>query len=71
MNGFLNDRTRLYLGILFVIASIGFFIYGWMERSVGNPFNQIWMLAIIILMGGMVHLQKIGGSRKKSRPKDE
>jgi hypothetical protein len=42
-----------------------------MERSVGNPFNQIWMLAIIILMGGMVHLQKIGGSRKKSRPKDE
>jgi hypothetical protein len=42
-----------------------------MERSVGNPFNQIWMLAIIILLGGMVHLQKIGGDRKKNRPKDE
>jgi hypothetical protein len=42
-----------------------------MERSVGNPFNQIWMLAIIILLGGMVQLQKIGSGRKKSRKKNE
>jgi len=71
MNKLLNDKIRLCIGIIFVIAAIGFFIYGWMERSVGNPFNQIWMLAIIILLGGMVQLQKIGSGRKKSRKKNE
>ena len=71
MNELLNDKIRLCIGIFFVIAAIGFFIYGWMERSVGNSFNQIWMLAIIILLGGMVQLQKIGSGRKKSRKKNE
>lgn len=71
MSGFLNDKIRLGIGFVFILGAIGFFIYGWMERSAGNPFSQLWMLAIIILLGAMVQLQKIGGGQKKSRQKDD
>jgi len=43
-----------------IVSAIITFLYGFMERSSGNDFNQIWMLAIVMLMGAMVHLQKIG-----------
>ena len=71
MSGFLNDKIRLGIGFILIAVAIGLFVYGWMERSVGNPFNQIWMLAMFSLLGSMVQLQKIGGSQKRSRKKDE
>ena len=66
-----NDKTRLYFGLSLILASIGFFIYGWLERSNGNEFNQIWTLSMLLIFGGMVHLQKIGSSKKKNRRKKE
>ncbi|MEA1882123.1 MAG: hypothetical protein U9N31_06965 [Candidatus Marinimicrobia bacterium] len=71
MSGFLNDKVRLGIGIILVLAAIGVFIHGWMERSAGNPFSHIWMLAIISLMGAMIQLRKIGDSQKPSQKKDE
>ena len=66
-----NDKTRLYFGLFLIISSIGFFVYGWIERSDGNEFNQIWALSILMLFGAMVHLQKIGSSKKKNRRKKQ
>jgi high-affinity Fe2+/Pb2+ permease len=66
-----NDKTRLYFGLSLIVASIGFFIYGWLERSNGNEFNQIWTLSMLLIFGGMVHLQKIGSGKKKNRRKKE
>jgi len=71
MSGFLNANTRLGIGVFLILGAIGFFIYGWMERSAGNPFNQIWTLAIISLLGAMFQFQKIGGGQNKNRQKDE
>jgi hypothetical protein len=42
-----------------------------MERSAGNSFNHIWMLAIIMLLGAMVQLQKIGGVENNIQNKEE
>ena len=64
MNGFLNDKSRLALGIILLVGSIGMFIFGWIERSNGQEFNQLWMLAIVMLFGASVHLQKIGGQKR-------
>ena len=64
MNGFLNDKIRLALGIVFLVGAIGMFIFGWIERSNGQEFNQLWMLAIVMLFGASVHLQKIGGQKR-------
>jgi len=66
-----NDKTRLYFGLSLIVASIGFFIYGWLERSNGNEFNQIWTLSMLLIFGGMVHLQKISSGKKKNRRKKE
>ena len=60
MAGFINDKVRLGFSILLIVSAIATFVYGFMERKSGNDFSQIWMLAIIMLMGAMVHLQKIG-----------
>ncbi len=70
MSGFLNDKSRLALGVVLILGAIGTFIYGWIERSNGNDFNQIWMLAVVMLLGASVHLQKIGGQKRK-RGKNE
>ena len=71
MSGFLNNKVRLGIGIVLVLTAIGVFINGWMERSAGNQFSHIWMLAIISLLGAMTQLQKIGGGQKSSHKKDE
>ena len=60
MSGIIKDKVRLGFSILLIVSAIATFVYGFMERSSGNDFNQIWMLAIVMLMGAMVHLQKIG-----------
>ena len=62
-----NDKTRLYFSLLLIFSSLGLFVYGWMERSNGNDFNQIWSLSLLMLFGAMIHLQKIGSSKKKNR----
>ncbi|MBT3478179.1 MAG: hypothetical protein HOA15_02630 [Candidatus Marinimicrobia bacterium] len=67
----MTDKIRLGIGFILIAVAIGLFVYGWMERSVGSPFNQIWMLAIFSLLGAMVQLQKIGGGQKRSRKKGE
>ncbi|MBC8345192.1 MAG: hypothetical protein ISR82_06000 [Candidatus Marinimicrobia bacterium] len=71
MNETLKVKIRLGFGLVFFVGAIGTFIFGWMERSAGNSFNQIWMLAIIMLLGAMMQLQKIGGGQKKSQKKEE
>jgi hypothetical protein len=62
-----NDKTRLYFSLLLIFLSFGLFVYGWTERSNGNDFNQIWSLALLMLFGAMIHLQKIGSSKKNNR----
>ena len=64
MTGFLNDKSRLAIGIIFLVGGIGMFIFGWIERSNGQEFNQLWILAIVMLFGASVHLQKIGGQKR-------
>jgi len=71
MNESLKVKVRLGLGLVFIFGAIGTFIFGWMERSTGNSFNHIWMLAIIMLLGAMVQLQKIGGGENKIQNKEE
>ena len=60
MAGLINDKVRLAFSVLLIVSAIGTFVYGFMERKSGNDFNQIWMLAVVMLRGAMVHLQKIG-----------
>ena len=60
MNSLLKDKARLALAIVFIFSAIITFLYGFFERQAGNDFNQIWMLGVIMLLGAMVHLQKIG-----------
>ena len=55
-----KDKARLGLAMIFIVGAIVSFIYGFLERQSGNDFNQIWMLGVIMLLGAMVHLQKIG-----------
>ena len=71
MNESLKIKVRLGIGLVFILGAIGTFIFGWMERSVGNSFNNIWMLAIIMLLGAMVQLQKIDGGENKIQDKEE
>ena len=71
MNESLKIKVRLGIGFVFIFGAIGTFIFGWMERSAGNSFNNIWMLAIIMLLGAMVQLQKIGGGENKIQNKEE
>ena len=71
MNESLKIKVRLGIGLVFILEAIGTFIFGWMERSAGNSFNNIWMLAIIMLLGAMVQLQKIGGGENKIQDKEE
>ena len=71
MNESLKIKVRLGIGLVFILVAIGTFIFGWMERSAGNSFNNIWMLAIIMLLGAMVQLQKIGGGENKIQDKEE
>jgi len=66
-----NHNARLYFSFFLILSSLGFFVYGWIERSDGNEFNQIWALSILMLFGAMVHLQKIGSSKKKNRRKKQ
>jgi hypothetical protein len=66
-----NLKARLYFSFFLILSSLGFFVYGWIERSDGNEFNQIWALSILMLFGAMVHLQKIGSSKKKNRRKKQ
>ena len=61
-----NDKTRLYFSFVLIFLSLGLFVYGWIERSNGNDFNQIWSLSLLMLFGAMIHLQKIGSSKKKN-----
>ncbi len=68
MNPLLKDKARLALAIVFIISAIITFIYGFFERQSGNDFNQIWMLGVIMLLGAMVHLQKI---EKKPQKKNK
>ena len=60
-----KDKARLGLAMIFIVGAIVSFIYGFLERQSGNDFNQIWMLAVIMLLGAMVHLQKIGKRTQK------
>ena len=62
-----KDKARLGLAVVFILASIVTFVYGFLERQAGNNFNQIWTLALIMLFGSMVHLQKIGKQQKKKK----
>ena len=66
-----NDKIRLYFSFFLILSSFGFFVYGWIERSNGNDFNQIWALSFLMLFGAMVHLQKIGSSKNKKRRKKQ
>lgn len=66
-----NLKARLYFSFFLILSSLGFFVYGWIERSDGNEFNQIWALSILMLFGAMVHLQKIESSKKKNRRKKQ
>ena len=62
-----KDKARLGLAAIFILAAIITFVYGFLERQAGNDFNQIWTLALIMLFGSMVHLQKIGKQQKKKK----
>ncbi len=66
-----NDKIRLYFSFFLILSSLGFFVFGWIERSAGNDFNQIWALSFLMLFGAMVHLQKIGSSKNKKRRKKQ
>ena len=66
-----NDKIRLYFSFFLILLSLGFFVYGWIERSNGNDFNQIWALSFLMLFGAMVHLQKIGSIKNKKRRKKQ
>ena len=66
-----NDKIRLYFSFSLILSSFGFFVYGWIERSNGNDFNQIWALSFLMLFGAMFHLQKIGSKKKNKRRKKE
>mgnify|MGYP000029210312 FL=1 len=61
-----NDKTRLYFSFVLIFLSLGLLVYGWIERSNVNDFNQIWSLSLLMLFGAMIHLQKIGSSKKKN-----
>jgi len=69
MSELLNDKRRLAIGVVLIISAISTFFYGLLERSTGKDFNEIWMLAIVMLLGASVHLQKIGRHQKKKRKK--
>ena len=64
-----NDNIRLYFSVFLILSSLGFFVYGLIERSNGNDFTQIWTLSFLMVFGAMVHLQKIGSSKKNRRKK--
>ena len=66
-----NDKIRLYFSFFLILSSLVFFVYGWIERSTGNDFNQFWALSFLMLFGAMVHLQKIGSSKNKKRRKKQ
>ena len=66
-----NDKIRLYFSFFLILSSLGFFVYGWIERSNGNDFNQIWALSFLMLFGAMVHLQKIGSIKNEKRRKKQ
>ena len=66
-----NDKIRLYFSFFLILSSLAFFVYGWIERSNGNDFNQIWALSFLMLFGAMVHLQKIGSSKNIKRRKKQ
>ena len=69
MSELLNDKRRLVIGVVLIFSAIATFIYGLLERSAGKDFNDIWMLAIVMLLGASVHLQKIGKRQKKNQKK--
>ena len=69
MSELLNDKRRLVIGVVLIFSAIATFIYGLLERSDGKDFNEIWMLAIVMLLGASVHLQKIGKRQKKNQKK--
>ena len=69
MSELLNDKRRLAIGVVLILTAIATFIYGLLERSAGKDFNDIWMLAIVMLLGASVHLQKIGKRQKKNQKK--
>ena len=69
MSELLNDKRRLAIGVVLIFSAIATFIYGLLERSAGKDFNEIWMLAIVMLLGASVHLQKIGKRQKKNQKK--
>ena len=69
MSELLNDKRRLAIGVVLILSAIFTFIYGLLERSAGKDFNDIWMLAIVMLLGASVHLQKIGKRQKKNQKK--
>ena len=64
-----NDNIRLYFSVFLILSSLGFFVYGLIERSNGNDFNQIWTLSFLMVFGAMVHLQKIGSTKKNRKKK--
>ena len=65
MAGFINDKFRFGFAILLIVGAIATFVYGLIEKNSGNEFNQIWTLAIVMLGGAMIHMQKIGNTNRK------
>ena len=60
MADFINDKFRLGFAILLIVGAIVTFIYGFMEKNSGNEFNQIWTLALVMLVGAKFICKKLG-----------
>ncbi len=62
----LNWRIHLVLFLILFGSSIGSFIYGWTLRSGGQNFSQYWVLALLLLWGSMISVQKSLNRKKDS-----
>ncbi len=68
MDNELINKLRLAFSVILILASISTFIYSFVY---GEPFDQYFYLAIIMIGGAVVHLQKIEQSVKKRKRKNK
>ena len=61
----MEKKLRLTIGIIFIIGSLFGGLIGYDLRSVGEPYNHIWVLSIIALYAGFDWISKSLNDWKK------